>query len=273
MRALQASLVVAFAAGVLLWVSTPVAVDRALASALLVEQWVVPVTPLVLVTLVLLWCRRAGAGAGAAVVIGSIGLVASAWAAVDARHDVGYAGPAGLVAAAALALVYGAIAASAFAVVRRLGAGGRGPLVGGAIALTCVFLAFLLAPVFHGLHGGAAGRLTANGQWALGTVRVLVACAEDAVHAAPDGGYPPDAEGLAKVCPEARGWLAQANRGYRLSYAPKPGTGSARVAGFELTARPVCFGRTADASLLADETGVVRQTLEDRPARADDPPR
>lgn len=264
---------VALATGVLLWVAPPVAVDRALASALLVEQWVVPVTPLVLVTLALLRCRRAGAGAGAAVVIGLIGLVSSAWAAVDARRDVGYAGPAGLAAASALALVYGATAASAFAVVRRAGARGRGPLVGGAVALAYVFLAFLLAPVFHGLHGGASGRRTANGQWALGSVRVLVACTEEARRAAPDGGYPRDAEGLATACPEARSWLTQATRGYRLSYAPRPAAGSAHVVGFEVTARPVCFARTGDASLLADETGVVRQTFEDRPARADDPPR
>jgi hypothetical protein len=268
-----AALGVALAGGVVLSAAPPAGVDRALASALLVEQWVVPSTPLLLLPLVLLWCRRAGAGAGAAVVIGLIGLVSSAWAAFDARSDVGYAGPAGLIAAAAFALVYGAIAASAFAVVRRVGARGRGPLVGGVVALAYVFLAFLLAPAFHGLHGGAAGRLTANGQWALGTVRVLVACAEDARHAAPDGGYPRDAEGLAAVCPDARGWLTQATHGYRLSYAPKPGAGSAPVAGFEITARPVCFGRTADASLLADETGAVRQTLEDRQARADDPPR
>lgn len=120
MRALQASLVVALAAGVFLWVAPPDAVKQALASALLVEQWVVPVTPLVLVTSVLLWCRRAGAGAGAAVVIGLVGLVASGGTVLGARRDVGYAGPSGLVAAAALALVYGAIAASAFAVAHRV---------------------------------------------------------------------------------------------------------------------------------------------------------
>jgi len=272
MRALQAALGVALAAGVVLSVAPPAAVDRALGSALLVEQWVVPVTPLVLATLVLLWRRRTGVGAGAAAVIGLIGLASSAWAAVDARHDLGYAGPAGAIVAGALALAYGAIAASAFVVLRRVGPQGRGPLVGGAAALVYLVLAFLLWPVFFGLHGGVAGRRTANGQRALGTVRTLVACAEEARHATPDGAYPRDAEGLATACPEARGWLTEGTRGYRLSYAPKPSAGSAGVTGFEVAARPLCFGRTGYASLLADETGVVRQTLEDRPARAQDPP-
>jgi hypothetical protein len=273
MRTLVAALGVALAAGMVLSVAPPAGVDQALASALLVEQWVVPVTPLVLVALVLLWRRRTGVGAGVGLAIGFVGFVWSAWAAADARHDVVYAGPLGLVVATVLALVYGAIAASAFTVVRRAAPKDPGPLVGGVVALAYVFLSFLLGPVFHGLHGGAAGRLTANSRWALGTVRTLVACAEETRKAAPDGGYPRDAEGLATVCPEARGWLMQAPHGYRLSYAPKPGAGSAHVAGFEVTARPVCFGRTGDASLLADETGVVRGTLEDRPARADDLPR
>ena len=41
---------------------------------------------------------------------------------------------------------------------------------------------------------------------------------------------------------------------------------------FRITARPLEFGRTGTISYLSDETGIIRQTSEDRSATLDDPP-
>jgi len=44
------------------------------------------------------------------------------------------------------------------------------------------------------------------------------------------------------------------------------------VQSFRITARPLDFGRTGTTSYLCDETGIVRQTSEERNAKLDDPP-
>jgi MFS family permease len=269
-RALQCALGLAFVASLGLWLMTPTGLKESLSAAELLEQWVVPAGPLLLVALALLWGGRLSAGVGISTVAGLLGFAFSAWAATDARLDVGYAGPVGMLAAAALALLYGAIGVAAFALLCREPGLRRSALAGGAFALAWLFLAFLFSPVIHGLHGGVAERPSYHGRLALGNVRTLVACAEAARQEAPEKGYPRDVDGLARVCPDARQWLTPGWRGYRLTYTAKTAAGSAVVAGFEITARPVRFGRTGRTSLLADETGVVRQTDEDRPARRDD---
>ncbi len=271
-KALEAALGLALVVSAGLWLAAPASVTRSLAAAVLLEQWVVPAAPLLLAALALLWGGRLAAGVGVAAAVGLLGLVFSAQAALDARLDVGHAGPAGLLTAVAIALVHGAISLAALARLRRDPALRKSSRAGlaGAAAVLWLFLAFLFSPVLHGLHGSVAERPTANGRVAIGNVRTLVACAEAARQEAPERGYPRDVDGLAGVCPDARRSLID-TRGYRLTYAAKAAAGSGAVTGFAITARPVRFGRTGRVSVLADETGVVRRTLEDRPARADDP--
>ena len=272
-KALEIALGLACAAGALLWLAAPAGVSGSLAAARLVEQWVVPATPLLLAALALARAGRPGPAVGVSVVVGGLGLVFSAAAALDAWLDVDYAGPAGMLAAAALALLYGAVALAAFARLLRDPGLRKSSRAGqaGAAALLWLFLAFLFFPVFQGLHGGVGERPSDHSRIALGNVRTLVACAEAVRQEAPEKGYPRDADGLARICPEARQWLTPGWRGYRLTYTPRTAAGSAVVTGFEITARPVRFRRTGWTSLLADETGIVRTTHEDRPARADDP--
>jgi len=66
--------------------------------------------------------------------------------------------------------------------------------------------------------------------------------------------------------------------GYVLEYWPgprvstPPGGCVPGVQSYRITARPLEFGRTGTTSYFCDETGIVRQTSEDRSARLDDAP-
>ncbi|MBI4165422.1 MAG: hypothetical protein HY508_06775 [Acidobacteria bacterium] len=56
-------------------------------------------------------------------------------------------------------------------------------------------------------------------------------------------------------------------------HVPTPPAGCVPgVQSFKITARPLEFGRTGTISYLCDETGIIRQTSEDRSATLDDPP-
>ena len=71
-------------------------------------------------------------------------------------------------------------------------------------------------------------------------------------------------------------WLAWCARsGYKIDYKPGP-IESGRIATYSVTVRPIKYGcPNADlneTSYYSDQSGVIRQTNEDRPATAKDPP-
>lgn len=76
-----------------------------------------------------------------------------------------------------------------------------------------------------------------------------------------------DKQGLAAGALWVRGNFA----GYVFTYAPGPGATEGRMR-YTLLARPEKFGFSGRANFFSDETGVVRWTLEDRPAIATDDP-
>lgn len=76
-----------------------------------------------------------------------------------------------------------------------------------------------------------------------------------------------DKPGLAEGALWTKGNLA----GYVFTYSPGPGAPEGRMR-YTLLARPERFGFSGRANFFSDETGVVRWTLEDRPATSTDDP-
>jgi hypothetical protein len=267
---LPLTLAAAIAGAIVLGAGFPPGYQRSLAAALLVQEWVVPAALAQATALLLLWSHRRGAAVGISAAAGTLGLVLGAWAAVDARGDVGYAGPAGLVVSAAVALLHGALALAAFSTLRPSPRPGvRSVLAGASLALLIVFAAFLAAPVVHGLDGGAHARVTGNSRSAVANARVLAICAEEARRASPDGSYPRTAAELAATCTGPNEALEREEAGYVFAYAATARTGE-RATGFVITARPLRYGRTGRVSVLVDESAAVRTTDEDRPATTAD---
>jgi hypothetical protein len=90
--------------------------------------------------------------------------------------------------------------------------------------------------------------------------------------------YPADLLSLSNPqgCLSAGGtWTREANylrgNGYVLTYMPKENA-TPGAHGFEISARPVPYGRWGLRSFYIDDNGIVRATPEDRPANAQDPP-
>lgn len=61
--------------------------------------------------------------------------------------------------------------------------------------------------------------------------------------------------------------------GYVFSYLPGAADARGRFQSYTIFSRPLRFGETGKLSFYTDETGVIRQTAENRAARASDPPR
>jgi len=60
--------------------------------------------------------------------------------------------------------------------------------------------------------------------------------------------------------------------GYTFTYTPGPRDAAERIHSYTLSARPMKYRETGTISYSTDQTGVIRQTTEDRPATANDPP-
>lgn len=119
-------------------------------------------------------------------------------------------------------------------------------------------------------RGDAAGQAEARAVTALREISgTLAACAEA------EGSYPNTLEALGGRV-RAPAQRAQ-TEGYRVEYIPGPASsdagssqlGSGRVRTYTLLMRPGNYGYR---SFYSDESGVVRATRENRPARAQDPP-
>ncbi len=60
--------------------------------------------------------------------------------------------------------------------------------------------------------------------------------------------------------------------GYKFTYTPGLPDATGHINTYTVVARPPEYGKTGTNSYFTDETGVIRQTSEDRPATATDPP-
>ena len=67
------------------------------------------------------------------------------------------------------------------------------------------------------------------------------------------------------------GTMTYAAEGYRVAYIPGSRDDSGKVTSYEVTARPIEYGKTGIQSYWMDETGVIHQTEADRSAARDDP--
>jgi type IV pilus assembly protein PilA len=67
-------------------------------------------------------------------------------------------------------------------------------------------------------------------------------------------------------------WLASGVRnGYRFTYAPGPHDKAGCIQSYTLSARPLEYGLTGRKNFFTDQSGVIRETSEDRPATVEDP--
>jgi hypothetical protein len=60
--------------------------------------------------------------------------------------------------------------------------------------------------------------------------------------------------------------------GYRFIYTPGPPDKASHIQTFTLTARPLEYGKSGRENFFTDQSGVIRETNEDRPASVKDPP-
>ena len=60
--------------------------------------------------------------------------------------------------------------------------------------------------------------------------------------------------------------------GYRFAYLPGPKDSDGHIKSYTVVARPLEYNNCGVNSYFTDESGVIRQTSEDRPATAKDPP-
>jgi hypothetical protein len=67
------------------------------------------------------------------------------------------------------------------------------------------------------------------------------------------------------------GALTYTSEGYRFTYVPGGRDSAGKVASYEITARPVEYGKTGTHSFWMDETGAIHQTELDRSATRGDP--
>ena len=118
---------------------------------------------------------------------------------------------------------------------------------------------------------------------ALGSVRTIVTSCVIYVSTYPERGFParlvdmaPPAAGT-EAGPDAAdlldGALASGTKnGYRFKYVASDTDGDGTLDAFQVSARPVEYGKTGNRSFFTDESGVIRSTKEDRPANASNPP-
>ena len=108
---------------------------------------------------------------------------------------------------------------------------------------------------------------------AVGGVRLLVTCAVLYQTGHPDRGYPGT---LSDMGPDGDNCLdeqlsSSVFKGYRFEYQPTDAVGEVNT-DFTVVAIPTAYGPGTSRSFFADDSGVIRFTTEDRPAKVTDPP-
>ena len=67
------------------------------------------------------------------------------------------------------------------------------------------------------------------------------------------------------------GAASYTSQGYRVTYVPGSRDASGKITSYQVSARPIEYGKTGIQSLWMDETGAIHQTEANRPATRDDP--
>ncbi len=134
------------------------------------------------------------------------------------------------------------------------------------IVTIVIFLGSVTGILWHYLGGLYASPAAQGAEVAAQSLRdVRVALSAYSLYAKDE--YPATLDSLGALAAQSAqtAWSA----GYKLSYDPRPSSGDKGFRSFVLLARPE--NRTY-LNLYVDESGVVRATMEDRPANSLDPP-
>ena len=137
----------------------------------------------------------------------------------------------------------------------------------GSVIVTIAFFALAVTGIvwhyFGGLNATPASRAAEVAATSLRDVRVELS----AYSVFAKGQYPATLDSLGALASQSA--QTALNEGYELSYSPQAPSGEGVFRGFVLLARP---RNGVYPNLYDDESGVVRATVENRPATSQDPP-
>lgn len=116
-------------------------------------------------------------------------------------------------------------------------------------------------------------RIASNETSAVGSIRTLNTALARYRDAHPEKGYAADFYELVR---DQAGYIDPVlaigqKSGYHFMYQPGPTDSDGRIHSYELTARPIDYANDSWRSFFCDESGVIRQTREYRPATRSDP--
>jgi type IV pilus assembly protein PilA len=137
-----------------------------------------------------------------------------------------------------------------------------------------VVLIFILALCFvpTQMHWGSGPRM--NESSAVGTLRTIGKAQLRYEQANPRSGFAAslgDLEPLLQDDPYVLDLLKGRPSGYTFQIVTTTADSQKRIVGYNLAARPTKYRVTGTASFLADSTGAIHYTKEDRPATLSDP--
>jgi hypothetical protein len=145
-------------------------------------------------------------------------------------------------------------------------------------AIFCLFLTALFMPnLIDGHHRGSRNEASAVGSLrSINTGEVTYASTYGKSFSPTLTALGPPAQGIQRSADAADlidSLLAGGQKsGYNFIYTPGPRDAEGRILSYTVVARPATLGVTGNRSFFTDETGVLRVTLEYRPAVASDPP-
>ncbi len=159
---------------------------------------------------------------------------------------------------------------------------GDGRILAKGLVRGALFLFILFTPMAIAIPSFLRNPIAANQASAVSSLRTINT-AEVTYASTYDHGFTPSLAALgpppgnAQPSVSAAGLIDSVLAGgvkshYRFTYMPGPPDKVGHVATYTVSARPLKYGRNGQNSYFTDESGVIRQTSEDRPATAKDPP-
>jgi hypothetical protein len=145
-------------------------------------------------------------------------------------------------------------------------------------AIFCLFLTALFMPnLIDGHHRGSRNEASAVGSLrSINTGEVTYASTYGKSFSPTLTALGPPAQGIQRSADAADlidSLLAGGQKsGYNFIYTPGPRDAQGRIVRYTVVARPATPGVSGQRSFFTDETGVLRATLDDRPATVSDPP-
>ena len=109
---------------------------------------------------------------------------------------------------------------------------------------------------------------------AIGSLRTINDCAAKYALEHPQQGYPSTLAFLGSKdgkCIDAQ-LESGTQHGFTFTYRPGPVQAKGGIKTYSITAQPIHFGRTGNASFFSDESSAIRMTREHRAATVADPP-